>query len=76
MDRRKHPHPAMLLHVYKAFFACEIMGGELKTSFETSEVDFFERDHLPPISTARVTYQQIDQFFEMAQHLPVSTYFD
>lgn len=75
-DRRKHPHPAMFLHVYKAFFWCELIGGELKPSIETSEVGFFGRNELPPISTARVTETQIHQFFELRQKLPESTYFD
>ncbi|MEB6481119.1 NUDIX hydrolase [Acinetobacter vivianii] len=75
-DRRKHPHPAMFLHVYKAFFWCELIGGELKPSIETSEVGFFSRNELPPISTARVTETQIHQFFELLQELPESTYFD
>ncbi|WDZ51831.1 NUDIX hydrolase N-terminal domain-containing protein [Acinetobacter vivianii] len=75
-DRRKHPHPAMFLHVYKAFFWCELIGGELKPSIETSEVGFFGRNELPPISTARVTETQIHQFFELQQELPESTYFD
>lgn len=75
-DRRKHPHPAMFLHVYKAFFWCELIGGELKPSIETFEVRFFDRNELPPISTARVTETQIHQFFELRQELPENTYFD
>lgn len=76
MDRRKHSHPEMFLHVYKAFFACEIIGGKLQTSYETSELGFFKRDQLPSLSTARVTYEQIDQFFHSAQQPRVVTYFD
>lgn len=75
-DRRKHPHPAMFLHVYKAFFWCELIGGELKPSIETSEVGFFGSNELPPISTARVTETQIHQFFELLQGLPEQTDFD
>ncbi|MCU4392122.1 NUDIX hydrolase [Acinetobacter courvalinii] len=75
-DRRKHPHPAMFLHVYKAFFWCELIGGELKPSIETSEVGFFGSNELPPISTARVTETQIHHFFELLQGLPEQTDFD
>ncbi|MCH7352414.1 NUDIX hydrolase [Acinetobacter sp. NIPH 1958] len=75
-DRRKHPHPAMFLHVYKAFFWCEIIGGDLKPSIETSEVGFFGKNELPPISTARVTEAQIHHFFELRHRLPENTYFD
>lgn len=75
-DRRKHPHPPMFLHVYKTFFWCEILGGELTPSIETPEVGFFGRDELPPISTARVTEEQIQQFFDYLKELPEKTYFD
>lgn len=75
-DRRKHPHPPMFLHVYKTFFWCEILGGELTPSIETPEVGFFARDELPPISTARVTEDQIQQFFDYLNGLPEQTYFD
>jgi len=75
-DRRKHPHPPMFLHVYKVFFWCEITGGELSPSIETPEVGFFSRDELPPISTARVTEDQIEQFFEYLEGLPEKIYFD
>ena len=75
-DRRKHPHPAMFLHVYKAFFWCEIIGGELAPSIETSEVGFLGIDELPPISTARVTEEQIKQFFKFRNQIPEKSYFD
>ena len=75
-DRRKHSHPPMFLHVYKAFFWCEILGGELAPSIETLEVGFFSRNELPPISTARVTEAQIQQFFDYLEELPKRTYFD
>lgn len=75
-DRRKHSDPPMFLHVYKAFFGCEILGGELAPSIETPEVGFFGRDELPPISTARVTADQIQQFFDYLKALPEQTYFD
>lgn len=75
-DRRKHPHPDMFLHVYKAFFACEIEAGQLQTSHETSELGFFKLDQLPDLSTARVTYQQIEQFFLTVKQHDQLTAFD
>jgi ADP-ribose pyrophosphatase YjhB (NUDIX family) len=75
-DRRKHTHPPMFLHVYKAFFWCEILGGELTPSIETPEVGFFGRNELPPISTARVTDDQIQQFFDYLEAIPEKTAFD
>lgn len=75
-DRRKHAHPEMFLHVYKAFFACEIEAGQLQTNHETSALGFFARDQLPELSTARVTYEQIEQFFQTAKQQSCATKFD
>ena len=59
-DRSKHRHePQFAFHVYKLFIACELVGGTAQTSAETSEVGFFDPDHLPPLSIARVTPDQI-----------------
>jgi len=75
-DRRKHPHPPMFLHVYKAFFLCKVLGGKLTPSIETSEAQFFAIDELPPISEARVTREQIKYFFKYLKEAPTETYFD
>src|SRR3954470_465761 len=40
-DRNRHPHPPMLLHVYKLFFLCELLGGVAQRSHETTDVAFF-----------------------------------
>ncbi len=59
-DRSKHAHqPPFPFHVYKLFIACELLGGSAQTSNETSEVGFFDPDHLPPLSIGRVTPDQI-----------------
>lgn len=75
-DRRKHPHPPMFLHVYKAFFLCEVIGGELSSSIETTEAKYFGINELPEISEARVTREQIKNFFEYIDAAPEETYFD
>ncbi|ANA39024.1 ADP-ribose pyrophosphatase [Acinetobacter baumannii] len=43
---------------------------------ETPEVGFFGRDELAPISTARVTEEQIQQFFDYLESIPEATKFD
>lgn len=75
-DRNKHGHPAMLFHVYKAFFLCDLVGGRAATSHETSAVAFFSREELPPLSTARVTVPQIDRLFAHHTHRALPTEFD
>ena len=75
-DRRKHEHPPMLFHVYKAFFLCDLLGGRAAPSLETSEVVFFGRDELPPLSMARVTLRQIDRLFAHHANRGLPTEFD
>jgi ADP-ribose pyrophosphatase YjhB (NUDIX family) len=75
-DRRLHPHPPMLLHVYKAFFLCELIGGTLRPSLETLDARFFDEHQLPELSTARVTQQQISMMYQHLRDKTLPTYFD
>lgn len=63
-DRNKHGHPHYLFHAWKLFFVCEITGGEQRTSYETTAVDFFLLDALPELSTGRSTAAQIRRMYE------------
>jgi len=50
-DRSKHAHkPLMPFHIYKLFFLCEITGGQPRQSHETTGVEFFAADEIPPLS--------------------------
>ncbi|MCH1627837.1 NUDIX hydrolase [Fredinandcohnia quinoae] len=64
LDRNMHPHTPHIYHIYKIFFECEIVGGEAKSSVETSDVGFFAKDALPELSVDRVTESQIVMLFE------------
>ncbi len=64
-DRNAHGHTLSLHHSWKAFFLCEIVGGEARGSYETDGVDFFAPDALPPMSIGRCTPQQV---LRMRQH--------
>lgn len=67
-DRRKQNHqPEIPYHVYKIFFLCEIVGGNAKTSLETSEVKFFELGKWPELSTGRVTEKQLYKMYELKE---------
>jgi hypothetical protein len=57
------------------FFICEITGGEACASDETTEVAFFARDALPPLSAARATAEQIDRMFQHASDPSLPTDF-
>jgi ADP-ribose pyrophosphatase YjhB (NUDIX family) len=71
-DRNKHNTPPSLFHSWKVFFICEITGGEARTSYETTAVDFFPLDALPELSTGRVTAEQIRRMHRhhLDPHLP------
>jgi ADP-ribose pyrophosphatase YjhB (NUDIX family) len=76
-DYRKAGHPKRSLHsCYKMQFICEITGGSARPSNETSEVAFFERNALPPLSLGRTLPQQIERLFEHHQNLERPTDFD
>ncbi len=62
--------------IYKLFFICELIGGDARPSTETSEVAFFARQELPPLSLGRTTAQQIDLVFRHAEHPELPTEFD
>ncbi len=75
-DRNAHGHTPSLHHSWKAFFLCEIEGGEARGSYETDGVEFFDPDELPPMSIGRCTPQQV---MRMRQHFlrpEIATDFD
>jgi ADP-ribose pyrophosphatase YjhB (NUDIX family) len=76
LDKRKHPHPPQLGHVYKLFFRCEVTGGALQPSAETPGVDWFPRDALPPLSLDRVLPAQVARLFAHLDAPGLPTDFD
>lgn len=75
-DRNKRNHPKCLFHAWKTFFVCEITGGEARTSYETSAVEFHALDQLPELSTGRANAEQIRRMYEHHQHPGLPTEFD
>jgi ADP-ribose pyrophosphatase YjhB (NUDIX family) len=74
-DYQKRNRPHSKDSIYKLFFICELTGGEARPSNETSEVAFFARDALPPLSQGRSTAEQIGRMFEHRDS-PLATDFD
>jgi ADP-ribose pyrophosphatase YjhB (NUDIX family) len=68
--------PMEFFHAYKIIFVCEILGGEPRTSHETLAVDFFDLDHLPPLSRARTDRRMIEEVFAHFQNPARPTVFD
>jgi ADP-ribose pyrophosphatase YjhB (NUDIX family) len=75
-DYQKRNPPRHIDSIYKMFFICEIVGGAARASDETSEVAFFPRHELPPLSLGRTTAAQIDRMFEHREQLGLPTDFD
>jgi len=75
-DRNKHNAPPSLFHAWKLFFVCEITGGEARTSYETTAVEFFPLDGLPELSTGRATAEQIRRMHQHHLNLQLPTEFD
>jgi ADP-ribose pyrophosphatase YjhB (NUDIX family) len=75
-DRDRHNHPPIPYHAYKAFFLCELTGGAATTSNETSAVDFFAEDALPPLSLTRLTAEELHHLFDHLRHPEWPTSFD
>jgi len=73
--RSGHP-PRHIDSIYKMFFICEIVGGAARASDETSEVAFFPRNELPPLSLGRTTAAQIDRMFHHREHPQLAADFD
>jgi ADP-ribose pyrophosphatase YjhB (NUDIX family) len=62
--------------IYKLFFVCEITGGAARASDETSDVAFFQRGELPPLSLGRTTAAQIDRMFQHVERPELPTDFE
>ena len=75
MDKKFHPHPPEIYYVYKMFFLCRVVGGELTIGIETSDTGYFAIDELPELSENRNTYSQILKMFELTKK-PSNTLFD
>ena len=76
VDKLRHPHPPGIHHIYKLFFLCELLGGELAVSTETDAVQFFPVHSLPELSTGRVLASQIERLYQHRLHPDLPTDFD
>ncbi len=75
-DRRLHGHGPTLHHCWKAFFLCEITGGEARGSYETDAVGFFHPADLPEMSLGRSTPRQVARMLEHWRDRGLATDFD
>ena len=76
LEDRRLRHPPMAHAAYKVAFHCELLGGEAQTSAETTAVDWFAEDDIPPLSLGRVTAGQIRRWFDHYRQPDLPTDFD
>ena len=75
-DRNRHGHTPALFHSWKAFFLCEITGGEPRGSYETDAVEFFDLQSLPAMSLGRSTPAQVARLHVHWTQRPLPPDFD
>jgi ADP-ribose pyrophosphatase YjhB (NUDIX family) len=68
--------PMEFYHAYKIIFLCTLLDGEPRTSYETLAVDFFDANHLPPLSSYRTNEAMIQEVFAHVQDPHRPTAFD
>jgi ADP-ribose pyrophosphatase YjhB (NUDIX family) len=68
--------PMEFYHAYKIIFLCRLLDGEPRTSYETLAVDFFDPDHLPPLSRYRTNEDMIREVFAHIEDSTRPTAFD
>jgi ADP-ribose pyrophosphatase YjhB (NUDIX family) len=68
--------PMEFYHAYKIIFLCRLLDGEPRTSYETLAVDFFDPDHLPPLSFYRTNEEMLKEVFAHVADSSRPTAFD
>jgi ADP-ribose pyrophosphatase YjhB (NUDIX family) len=68
--------PFEFYHAYKLIFLCKLLEGEPRTSYETLAVDFFDPDHLPPLSSYRTNENMLQEVFAHVENPNRPTAFD
>lgn len=56
--------PINVFHCYKVLFLCDYLNGELCVSHETPELDYYNLDQLPPLSTNRTRENYIMEAYK------------
>ena len=75
-DKKCHPHPPQPFYVYKLVFLCEILSGEINTSFDIEEARYFNIRSLPELSEDRILKSQIEQLYQKTINGDQTVYFD
>jgi ADP-ribose pyrophosphatase YjhB (NUDIX family) len=75
-DRNQHGHPPYPFHAYKMFMLCDLIAEATPDPVETAEPKFFSATHLPELSLARVTREELKNMFAHLNDPNLPTEFD
>lgn len=76
IDKLKHDYPISPFHTYKIFILCEMLNDTISSGTETSDVNYFSMDNLPPLSSTRITEEQIQMLFHLWENPLEQVVFD
>ena len=75
-DANRSGRPLELFHAFKIIFLSRLLGGEAKTSNETTDVGFFPFDDLPVLSSNRTNEQHLGEIQAHLDNPNRPVYFD
>ena len=75
-DANRNGRPLIFYHAVKLVYLCEIISGNATVSDETSEVNFFDFDHLPELSQNRTNMKHISEIRKHLLNHERATYFE
>ena len=68
--------PINVFHSYKVLFLCDYLNGELRSSYETPELQYYSLNALPPLSTSRTSETYIMEAYKHSLDPSLPTVFD
>ncbi|MGO9387743.1 MAG: NUDIX hydrolase [Methanobacterium sp.] len=76
INYNKHQARPFPFDIYNIFMECVIISGSANPGIETTDVGFFDLDHLPELSVRRVTKEQIIRMHELSINKESEPIFD
>ncbi len=75
-DANRDGRPLELYHAYKIIFLCDIIGGSAKPGDETSAVEFYDFNKLPPLSLNRTNQRHLSEIIAHIKNPNRPAFFD
>ncbi|MPW26295.1 NUDIX domain-containing protein [Alkalibaculum sp. M08DMB] len=76
LDKKHYNHPRNIYYLYTIFLLCKKIGGIEKPGMETLAVEYFSLDNLPPLSTPRITKEQLEMMHGFYTGKQTEAFFD